>query len=184
MEKLIVGQELLFIGNSYSNHKKVRGKVKVTSVGRKWAEIKGVYTGRISLDSLHADGKGFNSPGICYRVEGRLAGSRGRQPRMERAASHDVRHQADHPVVRAGPRGSPAARGRARAARPSLRLMAPYLRELPAGVRFMLCRNGRRYRLLRRQQVKGRLAHVVLREDTLQETTLHHSCRVKPILRA
>lgn len=67
MEKLIVGQELLFIGNSYSDHKKVRGKVTVTAVGRKWAEIKGVYTGRISLDSLHADGNGFNSPGICYR---------------------------------------------------------------------------------------------------------------------
>jgi hypothetical protein len=62
--------------------------------------------------------------------------------------------------------------------------MAPHLRELPPGVRFILCRNGLRYRLLRRVQTKGAVKHVVLREDSLQETTLHHSCRVKPILRA
>ncbi|MBU9199914.1 hypothetical protein KTD31_00675 [Burkholderia multivorans] len=67
MEKLIVGQELLFIGNSFSNQRKVRGKVTVTSVGRKWAEVSGVHSGRISTDTLEADGRGYCSPGTCYR---------------------------------------------------------------------------------------------------------------------
>jgi hypothetical protein len=63
-------------------------------------------------------------------------------------------------------------------------MMAPFLRDIPAGARFMLCRSGQRYRLVRRERVKGRLQHVVLRDGSERESTLHHSCRVKPIVRA
>lgn len=63
-------------------------------------------------------------------------------------------------------------------------MKAPFLRDIPDGARFMLCRSGQRYRLVRRERVKGRLRHVVLKDGSELEGTLHHSCRVKPVVRA
>jgi hypothetical protein len=63
-------------------------------------------------------------------------------------------------------------------------MMASFLRDIPDGERFMLCRSGQRYRLVRRERVKGTLRHVVLKDGSEREGTLHHSCRVKPVVRA
>lgn len=61
--------------------------------------------------------------------------------------------------------------------------MSLFLRELPDGTRFMLCRTRKKYRLLRREMVKGRLKIVIQAEDRETEGTLHHSCHVKPLVR-
>jgi hypothetical protein len=65
MHKLTVGQTLLFEAAPHSNSRG-RGTVTVTAAGRKWAEIEGFCTGRISLDTLEVDGRGYSSPGRCY----------------------------------------------------------------------------------------------------------------------
>lgn len=59
---------------------------------------------------------------------------------------------------------------------------AKKLRELPLGTRFMLCRTREMYRVLRREIVKGKTQWVVLRDGRQQESTLHHSCHVKPVV--
>lgn len=61
--------------------------------------------------------------------------------------------------------------------------MASFLRELPDGARFMLCRTRKMYRLVRRDSVKGRTRIIVLRDEQDREASLHHSCHVKPVLR-
>lgn len=62
--------------------------------------------------------------------------------------------------------------------------MACFLRQLPDGTRFMLCRTGQKYCLIRRDRIKGRLRLVVQSDGSAQEGSLHHSCHVKPVLRA
>ena len=62
--------------------------------------------------------------------------------------------------------------------------MAQFLRQLPDGTRFMLCRTKQKFRLVRRDMVKGRLRLIVQAEGSLREGSLHHSCYVKPVLRA
>lgn len=60
--------------------------------------------------------------------------------------------------------------------------MASFLRELPEGTRFMLCRTRKMYRLVRRDSVKGRTRIIVLADAQDREGSLHHSCHVKPVL--
>lgn len=62
--------------------------------------------------------------------------------------------------------------------------MACFLRQLPDGARFMLCRTRQKFRLVRRELVKGRLRLVVQAEGGAREGSLHHACHVKPVLRA
>jgi hypothetical protein len=59
-----------------------------------------------------------------------------------------------------------------------------YLRQLGSGVRFVLCRSGQKFLLVRRETVKGRREIVVQLEGVGRKTTLHHSCHVKPLVRA
>lgn len=67
MLKLVSNQKLWFVGAG--NFRRHRGEVTVTSVGRKWAQISGVYNGRIAVDTLAADGAGYPSAGQCYASE-------------------------------------------------------------------------------------------------------------------
>lgn len=63
--------------------------------------------------------------------------------------------------------------------------MTMKLRHIPDGTRFVLCRTGERFTLLRRDiQSPSGTCYVVQRDGEARETTLHHSCHVKPILRA
>ncbi|KVP96521.1 hypothetical protein WJ97_11590 [Burkholderia ubonensis] len=62
--------------------------------------------------------------------------------------------------------------------------MALFLRQLADGTRFMLCRNRAKYRLVRRDVIKGRTHLIVQRDGSETETSLHHSCHVKPVVRA
>jgi hypothetical protein len=62
--KLEENQKLWFVG--HGNHARKRGEVTVKSIGRKWAHVTGVFTGRIAVDTRVADAAGFNSPGRCY----------------------------------------------------------------------------------------------------------------------
>lgn len=57
-------QKLWFVGEG--NFSRKRGEVTVTSVGRKWAQVEGVFIGRVAVDTLIADAAGFSSPGRCY----------------------------------------------------------------------------------------------------------------------
>lgn len=61
--------------------------------------------------------------------------------------------------------------------------MSRFLRDLPDGARFMLCRTRKKYQLLRREVVKGRLRIIIQAEDRDVEGTLHHACHVKPVVR-
>jgi hypothetical protein len=61
--------------------------------------------------------------------------------------------------------------------------MSQLLRDLPDGARFMLCRTRKKYRLLRREVIKGRLKFITQAEDRADEGTLHPSCYVKPVIR-
>lgn len=62
--------------------------------------------------------------------------------------------------------------------------MTMYLRQLGQGVRFVLCRIGQKYRVVRRETRFGRREIVVLMDGSNRETTLHHACHVKPIVGA
>lgn len=62
--------------------------------------------------------------------------------------------------------------------------MSTFLRQLPDGTRFMLCRTKQKFVLVRRAVNRGTLRFIVQRDGSTQEGTLHHSCRVKPVLRA
>jgi hypothetical protein len=63
-------------------------------------------------------------------------------------------------------------------------LMALFLRQLPDGTRFLLCRTQQKFRLIRRDFVQGKHRLIVQHEQDSRVTTLHHSCRVKPIVTA
>lgn len=65
MPKLKVGQTLLFESSSSAN-KRVRDKVVVTAVGRKWANIEGAHTGRVNVETMEVDGGSYSSPGECF----------------------------------------------------------------------------------------------------------------------
>lgn len=71
MDNIVEGQTLWFVGNAMGNFKHVFGPVTVTKVGRKWADITGVFKGRIDVSTGHADASGYSRPGTCY--ESRLA---------------------------------------------------------------------------------------------------------------
>lgn len=58
------------------------------------------------------------------------------------------------------------------------------LRELPDGTRFMLCRTRQKFCLIGRVLVKGHHRLVVRADGADRDGTLHHSCHVKPVLRA
>lgn len=62
--------------------------------------------------------------------------------------------------------------------------MATFLRQLPDGARFMLCRTRAKYCLVRREVIKGRTRHIVQRDGSEVESSLHHSCHVKLVVRA
>ena len=62
--------------------------------------------------------------------------------------------------------------------------MTMKLRQIPDGTRFVLCRTGQRFTLLRRETVKNRRRIVVVREGEARESSLSHQCHVKPIVRA
>lgn len=58
-----------------------------------------------------------------------------------------------------------------------------FLRTLPDGERFVLCRTGQKFTLVRRERIKNRMRIIVLEEATGRDGWLHHSCHVKPIVR-
>lgn len=62
--------------------------------------------------------------------------------------------------------------------------MTMHLRDLPDGTRFVLLRTGEKYRLLRRGERFGCWCNIVQRDGDEQESSLHHACHVKPIVRA
>lgn len=67
--------------------------------------------------------------------------------------------------------------------------MTMHLRDLPEGQRFMLCRNGLRYRLLRHERVEGKMRHFVEPEGRPQRfpphlSFIHGSSHVKPVVTA
>jgi len=66
MHKLERGQKLLYVGNIYGSNRSQRTEVTVVSVGRTWAQIEGPFCGRIDMETLMVDGRGFGSPGTCY----------------------------------------------------------------------------------------------------------------------
>lgn len=62
--------------------------------------------------------------------------------------------------------------------------MTIHLRNLSEGDRFYLLRTMERYTLLRRDRsTPSGTRYVVLREGEERESSLHHSCYVKPVLR-
>jgi hypothetical protein len=61
--------------------------------------------------------------------------------------------------------------------------MSLFLRQLPDGTRFMLCRTRQKFRLVRRDHIKGSLRLIVQADGSDREGTLHHSCHVKPVMR-
>lgn len=62
--------------------------------------------------------------------------------------------------------------------------MAYLVRDIPEGARFFLCRTKQKFRLIRRERIQGRLRTIVQADGKIVESTLHHSCHVKPIIRA
>ena len=57
------------------------------------------------------------------------------------------------------------------------------LRQLSESTRFVLCRTGQRFRMLRREaDKKNKTVYVVQLEGCARESSLHHFCHVKPIL--
>lgn len=59
------------------------------------------------------------------------------------------------------------------------------LRLLPVGMSFYLMRTGERYKLVSAgPSALGGYKYTVLRASSGKESTLHHSCRIKPIVRA
>jgi hypothetical protein len=61
--------------------------------------------------------------------------------------------------------------------------MPCFLRDIPEGARFLLCRTRKKYRLVRREPAGGRIRVVVQEETRDGESTLHPSCHVKPVIR-
>jgi hypothetical protein len=66
MSKLVEGQTLWFVGASGGRFKGVREAIVITAVGRKWAQVKGAFTGRIDVDSLAPESHGYSPAGRCY----------------------------------------------------------------------------------------------------------------------
>jgi hypothetical protein len=66
MHKLERGQKLLYVGSVYGSNRTQRTEVTVVSVGRTWAQIEGPFCGRLDMETLVVDGRGFGSPGTCY----------------------------------------------------------------------------------------------------------------------
>lgn len=63
--------------------------------------------------------------------------------------------------------------------------MSMHLRQLKAGARFYLLRTMEKYTLLRREiDTPSGTRYVVQREGSSREGRLHHSCHVKPVIRA
>lgn len=63
--------------------------------------------------------------------------------------------------------------------------MTMFLRQMKVGQRFVLVRTGEMYVLVRREiQSPAGTRYVVQRDGENRESTLHHSCHVKPIVRA
>lgn len=62
VEKLKVGQTLWWVPRNPNSN---ADEVKVTAVGRKWAQL--ANHRRIDVVTLEADGAGYASPGRCYR---------------------------------------------------------------------------------------------------------------------
>lgn len=63
--------------------------------------------------------------------------------------------------------------------------MPIHLRQLPVGTRFVLKRTGQRFRLVRREiATPSGTRYVVIRDGENRESSLHHSCHVKPIITA
>lgn len=61
--------------------------------------------------------------------------------------------------------------------------MTIHLRQLGEGVRFVLCRTGQKYRVVRREP--GQWTRITVQMDgSNRETTLHQACHVKPIVEA
>ena len=59
--------------------------------------------------------------------------------------------------------------------------MTIYLRQLGDGVRFVLCRTGKKYQKVRREP--GQWTRITVQmEGVSRETKLHHACHVKPIV--
>lgn len=59
------------------------------------------------------------------------------------------------------------------------------LRMLPVGTRFYLLRTMQKFKLVAAgPSALGGYKYTVQREGTTRTTDLHHSCRVKPIVRA
>lgn len=59
--------------------------------------------------------------------------------------------------------------------------MPLFLRQIPVGARFKLCRTGQKYqRIAREGQPISSIP--VIKEQTGEKMTLHHSCHVKRIL--
>lgn len=61
--KIQVGQKLWWVGG---NGSRSQYEVEVVTVGRKWATINPGNHIRINIDTGHADGKGYMSPGQCW----------------------------------------------------------------------------------------------------------------------
>lgn len=59
---LQVGQKLWYVPNDKRWGKEQ--EIEVTKVGRKWANVG--YLGRIDIETLSVDGRGYSSPGQCY----------------------------------------------------------------------------------------------------------------------
>lgn len=58
------------------------------------------------------------------------------------------------------------------------------LRLLPVGMSFYLMRTGERFKLVSAgPSALGGYKYTVLRASSDKESTLHHSCRIKPIVR-
>src|ERR1700688_1369142 len=64
---LTVGQKLWYVDTPRQNNPRGR-EITVTKVGRKWVEVGRGYP-RIDIETLHADGAGYSSPGRCWLSE-------------------------------------------------------------------------------------------------------------------
>lgn len=61
---LTVGQELWYVPADARRHDQAQ-VVRVTKVGRKWADLEPSYLGRVNIKTLWLDGGG-SSPGRCW----------------------------------------------------------------------------------------------------------------------
>lgn len=63
-EKVVIGQKLWYVPREL--RRADPREVTVTKVGRKWADVSGGH-GRINVETLEVDGRGYSSPGKCWR---------------------------------------------------------------------------------------------------------------------